>query len=212
MPETPMGGDPILNIVGEKVALGPLRKDLLPVYQRWINDLESARNLGGHRPFTFEEEEDWYARATKSDAMVPFTVYERETLTPVGTAFLGDVDQRNRKAEFGIFIGPRDARDKGYGTETTRLVLDYAFNAVGLHNVMLRVFEFNRAGIRVYEKAGFREIGRRRQSCFMGGGWWDDIYMDCLSTEFERLVTPGKGAAFRATLSPSGDVDIRLAG
>jgi hypothetical protein len=51
--------DPVFNVVGEKVALGPMRRDLLSLYQRWINDLESARGLGGYRPFAFEEEEKW---------------------------------------------------------------------------------------------------------------------------------------------------------
>ena len=31
--------EPILNVADELVALGPLRRDLLPLYQRWINDL-----------------------------------------------------------------------------------------------------------------------------------------------------------------------------
>ncbi len=48
MPES--SGRPVLNVVGELVALGPLRRDLLPLYGRWINDLASARNLGSHRP------------------------------------------------------------------------------------------------------------------------------------------------------------------
>lgn len=29
---------PPLNIVGEQVALGPLRRDLLPLYQQWFNN------------------------------------------------------------------------------------------------------------------------------------------------------------------------------
>src|SRR3712207_8409157 len=37
---------PILNVTGERVALGPLRRDLLPLYQRWINDWEVTRSLG----------------------------------------------------------------------------------------------------------------------------------------------------------------------
>jgi hypothetical protein len=34
----PSSETPILNVVGERVALGPLREDLLPLYGRWIND------------------------------------------------------------------------------------------------------------------------------------------------------------------------------
>lgn len=37
--------EPIWNLVGELVALGPLRRDLLPLYQRWINDFATARHL-----------------------------------------------------------------------------------------------------------------------------------------------------------------------
>ena len=31
------GEQPILNVEGDLVALGPLRRDLLPLYTRWIN-------------------------------------------------------------------------------------------------------------------------------------------------------------------------------
>lgn len=179
---------PVLNITGELVALGPLRRDLLPLYQRWINDTEVARALGVFLPLTVEKETEWYDSEAKSEKSALFTIYELSTLRPIGTTALINLDHRNRKAEFGIEIGEPDGRNKGYGTETTRLMLDYAFNVVGLHNVMLRVFEFNRGAARAYEKAGFKEIGRRRQSYFSGGRMWDEIWMDCLSTEFESPV------------------------
>lgn len=57
------GGEagPIINIRGEKVALGPLERSLLPDYRRWINDFETVRTLGAApRPMTAEQEEAWY--------------------------------------------------------------------------------------------------------------------------------------------------------
>ena len=63
-------------------------------------------------------------------------------------------------------------------------MLGYAFTALGLHNVMLTVHEYNPAGIRAYTKAGFHEFGRRRESIFMGGKNWDVIHMECLATEW----------------------------
>src|SRR5205807_9599132 len=100
-----------------------------------------------------------------------------------------------RTAEYGILIGEADARGKGYGTQVTTLMLDYAFVALGLHSVMLRVYAYNLAGKRAYEKAGFREFGRRRESKLMGGRLWAQIYMEALATEFEspllaRLFVP----------------------
>jgi diamine N-acetyltransferase len=179
---------PVLNIEGELVALGPLRRDLVPLYQRWINNLEVARGIGAFLPSTVEKETEWYESQAKSESYITFTIYELSTLRPIGTAGLMHVDHRNRRAEFGIVIGEPECRNRGYGTETARLVLDYAFTVVGLHNVMLSVFEFNRGAVRAYEKAGFKEIGRRRQSYFAGCRVWDEIWMDCLSTEFESPI------------------------
>jgi diamine N-acetyltransferase len=203
--------EPILNVVGEMVALGPLRRDLLPLYQRWINDLGTMRTLGlAPHPMTSEKEQEWYDRQSKTEDEVPFTIYERNTLRPIGNTGLHGIDHRNRTATFGIMIGEPECRGKGYGTETTSLMLDYAFTALGLHNVMLTVFEFNSAGIRAYEKSGFREFGRRRQCRMTGGRLWDEIFMDCLSSEFERPLTAGKDWGLSAWLSAEDTARIEV--
>ncbi len=139
------------------MALGPLCRNLLPLYARWINDPETAPAVGSYLPFTAERETEWYEKEARSETNIPFTIYERTALRPIGTVALMGVDYRNRKAEFGIGIGEPDYRNKGYGTETTRLMLDYAFNVVGLHNVMLGVFEFNGGAIRAGGDPGLRE-------------------------------------------------------
>lgn len=179
----------ITNIRGEKVALGPLEKELLPEYRRWINDFETVRTLGAPpRPLTAEQEEAWYESRASAESEAPFTVYALPELRPVGIAGLHEIDHRNRTAGFGLVLGEAAYRGRGLGTETTRLTLDYAFTALGLHNVMLSVYEFNRAGRRAYEKAGFREIGRRRECRLLGGRLWAEIFMDCLSNDFESPV------------------------
>lgn len=180
---------PVVNIVGDLVALGPLRRDLLPFYQRWINNFATARTLGARPPgpMTMEAEEAWFeGAAAGGDAA--FTIYERSTWRPIGNADLRAIDHRNGTAEFGILIGEPDARGKGFGTEATRLMLDYAFTAIGLRNVMLTVAAYNEAGQRAYRTAGFKEMGRRRACRWMGGRWWDDVYMDCVADEFESPV------------------------
>jgi diamine N-acetyltransferase len=185
---------PVVNIVGELIALGPLRRDLLSIYERWINDFASARNLGvPARPVSTEAETAWFDGVVKSANDVSFTVYERATWRPIGNTGLHVIDHRNRTAEFGILIGETDARGRGFGTEAARLMLDYSFTALGLHNLMLRVFAYNLAGLRAYQKAGFREFGRRREAVQMGGRLWDVIYMECLASEF---VSPVLGRIF----------------
>src|SRR5262249_30466323 len=187
--ETAQRDEPILNIVGEKVALGPRRRDLLPLYQRWMNDFEVTRTLAvGWRPITWEFEEAWWARASQDDRDVGFTIYECASLRPIGTTALHDVDHMNRTATFGIVIGEKDCWGKGYGTEATVLTLDYAFTGLGLHNVMLTVYANNERGLRAYTRAGFRVMGRRREALRRGGQAYDVVFMDCLATEFEGSV------------------------
>jgi hypothetical protein len=38
-------GQPVINVLGEKVALGPLDRTLLPLLHRWHNDFEVMRNV-----------------------------------------------------------------------------------------------------------------------------------------------------------------------
>lgn len=184
-PEQHRPDPPIVNIGGERVALGPHRRDLIPTYLRWINDFSALRTLGANAPAptTLEQEEAWYASTEPNT--VRFTIYERATWRPVGATELHAIDHRNRSAVFGILIGEADARGRGFGSEATRLTIDYAFTAIGLHSVSLTVAEFNLAGRRVYERAGFRECGRRRECRRLGDRLWDELTMDCLATEFE---------------------------
>lgn len=63
-------------------------------------------------------------------------------------------------------------------------MLEYAFGALGLHNVMLRVYAFNLAGQHANFKAGFREFGRRREAKLLNGQHCAVVYMECLATEF----------------------------
>lgn len=180
-------GRPVINIEGEGVALGPMRRDLLPTYHRWQNDFFVRRSFGRPDPLMLEQGEALLEEVRRETNRY-FTIYERETWAAIGLTYLEDVNWRNRTAEFGLMIGETTGRGRGYGTETTRLVLDYAFTALGLHNVMLEVFAYNLAGKRAYEKAGFHECGRRHESRFMGGKLWDRIFMECLATEFTSPV------------------------
>ena len=181
---------PVVNIIGERVALGPIRRDLLPLYQRWLNDFGTLRTLAmPPHPLTMEAEIAWYERAAAPDSSsVQFTIYETTSWRPIGNCMWRDIDYRNRTAAMALFIGDAADRGKGYGTEATRLMLDYAFTGLGLHSAMLTCYAFNIAGQRAYEKAGFRVFGRRHACHWMGGRLWDEIYMECLASEFESPV------------------------
>jgi hypothetical protein len=70
---------PLLTIVGDKVALGSLHRDLLPLCVRWFNDLEYAWTTSSVRPVTAEAVAASYDRDSRDPRQVHFAVYERTT-------------------------------------------------------------------------------------------------------------------------------------
>lgn len=180
---------PVLTLVGETVALGPQRRELALLIQRWLNDFRVVTPLGmPFRGVTREDSERLFEESSRDERQRWFMVYERTTERPIGVTGLRDIDHVQRTAEFVIFLGERECWGKGYGAETARLMLDYGFHALGLHSILLRVYDFNVRGQRAYTRAGFREVGRWRQAHRLGDQPADIIFMDCIASEFDSPV------------------------
>jgi diamine N-acetyltransferase len=176
---------------GERVALGPLRKDLADRYRRWVHDLDVRSGILTVGIYALETEEAWVEEASAKcggaqPEMAAFTVYDRSDGEPIGTTSLMAIDWRLSRSLFGIALGER--RGKGLGTDATRLTLDWAFHMLGLHNVMLNVLPTNVAAIRAYEKAGFKRIGVRRNALSVLGRRGDEVLMDAVPDGFESPV------------------------
>ncbi len=101
----------------------------------------------------------------------------------IGVARL-TVNEADRRARFAIGIADINKLGKGLGTEATRLVLDYAFNTLGLHRVDLRVLEYNQRAIRCFEKGGFVREGMEREGALVEGRWETDVMMSILEKEY----------------------------
>ena len=183
--------EPDFIVVGEKVALGPLRPDLAAAYARWMNQLEVRRGLDQLGIATPQSQERWVEEniergARREPQAVEFTVYDRADSAAVGTAGLLQIAHANGTAEFAIVIGER--RGEGLGTEATRLVLDFAFNVLQLRNVLLETLEWNVAGLIAYERAGFRRVGVRRGAVMSRGRPTDIVIMDAVPEDFGASV------------------------
>jgi RimJ/RimL family protein N-acetyltransferase len=177
------------KLTGESVYLALASPEDAELWARWLNDLEVALPLGdeAYSLFTTEDQaRDIQDIIAHRDHV--FTVVQRATDRPIGRCLLFGLNKTDRSTEVGIFIGEKDCWGKGYGTEAMRLLLDYAFNLLNLHSVMLGVYSFNDRAIRSYRSLGFQEIGRRRQARIIGPRMFDVVLMDLLADEFESPV------------------------
>ena len=125
-----------------------------------------------------------YERILQAHDELWFLLYERSTLRPIGTTFFSQMVRLYQTAEFNLTIGAKDCWGRGYGTETTRLMLRYAFATLGFNMIWLRVHSTNQRGVQAYLRAGFREAGRLREAQRRGQEAIDVVYMDCLARDF----------------------------
>ncbi|MEO7061321.1 MAG: GNAT family protein [Lapillicoccus sp.] len=101
----------------------------------------------------------------------------------LGEVVLMDLDEDCESMSFRIALLGPEVFGRGYGTETTRLVRDFALGPLGLHRLALEVNAFNAAAIAVYTKVGFVEEGVRRDAGHRDGKWYDVHDMAMLETD-----------------------------
>ncbi len=111
---------------------------------------------------------DWYRTRNDQAGRLDPAVAGKAGGGCAGEAVLNQWDPGNDSRNFRILIGP-DGRDRGLGTEATRLIVGYGFERLGLHRVSLEVYAFNPRARRAYEKAGFRAEGILRESLRYNG-------------------------------------------
>jgi diamine N-acetyltransferase len=189
-----------VSIVGDRVALGPLRPELFPLHVEWVNDPEVGWNIfGSPQSRTLEEESGWLERESADPANLFFLIYAKgkDGWRPIGVTSLTAIDLHGATATFRILIGARGDRGRGYGTEAMRLVLAHGFGTLGLRTVTLDVFAFNERAMRIYEQLGFRETDRHPERIQRNGRLWDTVVMTCSASEFlsrESGASAGPGA------------------
>ena len=184
---------------GDKVVLRPFNDGDLPAIRAALLDPE-ARILTGsvhdeaqaHAPEAPDEEKlllDWYSTRNDQPDRLDLAVVDKATGKCVGEAVLNQWDPGNESCNFRILIGPK-GRDRGLGTEATRLIVGYGFEHLGLHRISLEVYAFNPRARRAYEKVGFRAEGVLRESLRYNGEWHDATLMSILAPEWDPGTRP----------------------
>ncbi|WP_346767665.1 GNAT family N-acetyltransferase [Knoellia koreensis] len=172
------------------MTLRPFVADDVEVMTQILRDPEVGRLTGSfHTSEEAGEEPDvellqqWYSTRSEQNDRLDLAVVDHASGQVVGEVVLNEWDPEDRACNFRILIGPA-GRDRGLGTEATRLVVGHAFEALGLHRVSLEVFAFNPRAQRAYEKVGFVREGVRRDALRFDGEWVDSILMSILEDEW----------------------------
>ena len=162
------------KLVGDRIYLSPRNSEDVEIFTEWLNDFETTDYIGRSSAIVSLEGEKKYL--------------EEHSFVEAGFVIVTLEEDKM----IGIFIGDKYFRSKGYGTEAIKLILEYGFKYLNLKNIKLDVMEFNERALKCYKKCGFKEYGRRRQSKFVDGKYYDSIEMDILNEEFNESVIRNK--------------------
>jgi diamine N-acetyltransferase len=101
----------------------------------------------------------------------------------IGHVGLYKIDNVAKKTEFGILIADDNSRGKGYGTKSTNLMVDYAFDILGMHKVTAEVLSENIASVTMFKKCGFSIDGCLRDDVYKNNRYYDVLSMSILAEE-----------------------------
>lgn len=104
----------------------------------------------------------------------------------LGEVVLMDIDEEYKSCSFRIAIFDKNNFNKGIGLKATRKVLKIAFTELNLHRVELEVFSYNPRAKAMYEKAGFKLEGTKRDAIFINNEFHDVHLMSILEKEFRN--------------------------
>jgi RimJ/RimL family protein N-acetyltransferase len=178
--------DRAILLAGHRVGLALMRKEDVPTIARWHQDLEFTANIGSPgEAHSLEMRQEFYEKNSQMRAdSVEFAVILLATGQLVGFSGLFDIS-RAMTATLFVGIGERDLWNKGLGTEATRLVCEYGFFFRNLYSIRVEVNGYNRRAIRLYERLGFKLIGRVRGVIMLNGDRYDQVLLDLLRDEFK---------------------------
>jgi RimJ/RimL family protein N-acetyltransferase len=146
-------------------------------------DPQVRRLTGTHQRFTADALRTWFATRPDQHDRADWAIVERGGGTVVGECSLIGLDPDNAVADYRISLRNMALTGRGFGTEATGLVLDYAFGTAGLHRVALQVFAFNTAAQKSYARSGFVREGVWRRHLRWDGEWHDTVLMSVLAEE-----------------------------
>ena len=143
----------------QEVLLRPICIDDTDNIVRWRNSEQVKRNLFSQDDITPESHIAYLRQYVETGKCKQYIIETKDSHMDIGTVFIKNIDEYNRKAEFGIMIGEACARGKGYGTAATTQMLKIAFEQYNMNRIYLHVLEENVAGMKAYLNAGFVKEG-----------------------------------------------------
>ncbi len=174
-------------LIGERVRLTAVEPADHAAIADWSSDGDYIRNLRtGAASESVEQVAAFAEREAADTTRFGFAIRLVDAPGIIGIATIKDIEWSNRTGWLALGIGSPEHRDRGLGSETVRLLVEFAFGELNLHRLGLTVATYNQRAVTVYERIGFVREGVVREAIERDGNRHDLLIYGLLSANWTR--------------------------
>ncbi|CAI9571482.1 unnamed protein product [Staurois parvus] len=151
---------------GQWVILVPYEPHHVVRYHEWMKS-EDLQKLTASEPLTLEQEYDMQCRWREDNDKCTFIILDAarwDQGCPEEQCMVGDVNlfitdpENPALAEIEIMIAEPTCRGKGFGEESTRLMLFYGISSLGISTFQAKIGQENMKSVQLFQKLHFEEV------------------------------------------------------
>lgn len=165
------------------------KEEVRDLYLSWLNDVQIVENFGTQSMLLPKKDaiiDESFQRFTSKET-IGFFIYDTINKFYVGTCKLDKISIHERSLEMGVMIGDKTSQRRGVGSNSVQMILDYAFNVLGMNRVWATCYSFNKGAQKTLEKEGLVLEGREREAVFRRGKYYDKLMYAILRKEYVEI-------------------------
>ncbi|MDR1201100.1 MAG: GNAT family N-acetyltransferase [Tannerellaceae bacterium] len=167
----------------DRIILRALEPEDLDALYKWENDSSiwsSGNTISPYSRYMLKEYISQSHLTIYEQKQLRLMIELRETDEAVGIVDIYDFDLHNKKAGTGILLDPK-FRKNGIATEAIKLLTDYAFSFLKIHQLYAYVAVTNKASKALFIRCGFTVSGTLSDWISTGDGFTDVLVLQCFA-------------------------------
>lgn len=161
------------------IKLKPIEMEDLQKLNKWKNDEEIFKNLGGgFQPVSESQQKMWMEKIVQNTSTDKRFMILNEENVKVGFIGLYGISPIHRTCTLGIYIGEKEYWGKGIASNAYRALENYAKNYLNIRKIRLEVVKDNEGAINLYKKLNFEVCGEFKKERFIDGDYRDVVLME----------------------------------
>lgn len=175
---------------GNFVNLRSINKKDLEQLRIWRNNPKLRSYFRESTELSKEDQLLWYKNIVLPKSMhLMFAIEDKKNSMLLGACGLCYIDRLRRSSDLSIYIGSQEIYlDEVYAVEAAKILIQYAFNELGLHRVWSEVYSHDLKKQKFFEGLNFCLDGALRETHWTQGRWVDSLFYSLLESEKSKIL------------------------